>query len=305
MATVTANLTGYTLTSEIVSWNDNVSLGTTFGLDGNERTLDYFRLFYAGLFAGLVQIEIVGFNARLTPEFEASGRFIIEASDGETVEITLGGVDMTEAYALTPTNSAEVIAFANHVRGLTDQNATLTLTDDPVVLTGAVSLGDLTLVGVSIGDVAVDVLLGDILLLSSGVVVPSGPTPPWDFATSFSDGYAVDFIGASPLSDNRLFEVVPPSGTLNRGHPAGMFVDNSIYAIERVHRFTDVMILLHNGGQSFPLSQSDFIPALSDDWTWYIIQLNTAGDALADSGLLEGVEGQQRVSRHWRRIRSL
>ena len=38
---------------------------------------------------------------------------------------------MTEFYSWTPTNSAEVIAFANHVRGLTDQNAMLTLTDDP------------------------------------------------------------------------------------------------------------------------------------------------------------------------------
>ena len=34
-------------------------------------------------------------------------------------------------YQWTPSNPAEVIAFANHVRGLTDQNATLTLTDDP------------------------------------------------------------------------------------------------------------------------------------------------------------------------------
>ena len=34
-------------------------------------------------------------------------------------------------YSWTPANSAEVIAFANHVRGLTDHDATLTLTDDP------------------------------------------------------------------------------------------------------------------------------------------------------------------------------
>ena len=42
---------------------------------------------------------------------------------------------MTEPYTTgLPTNSAEVIAFANHVRNdLTDQTATLTLTDDPPV----------------------------------------------------------------------------------------------------------------------------------------------------------------------------
>ena len=43
----------------------------------------------------------------------------------------IANADMTEVYNWTPTNSAEVITFANHVRGLTDQNATLTLTDDP------------------------------------------------------------------------------------------------------------------------------------------------------------------------------
>ena len=41
---------------------------------------------------------------------------------------------MTEPYGWVPVNSAEVIAFANHVRGLTDNNATLTLTDDPATV---------------------------------------------------------------------------------------------------------------------------------------------------------------------------
>ena len=44
---------------------------------------------------------------------------------------TIADADMTEPLLWTPTNSTEVIAFANHVRGLTDHNATLTLTDDP------------------------------------------------------------------------------------------------------------------------------------------------------------------------------
>ena len=52
------------------------------------------------------------------------------ASDGETLEVTIGNADMTEPYGWVPSNSAEVITFANHVRGLADQDATLTLTDD-------------------------------------------------------------------------------------------------------------------------------------------------------------------------------
>ena len=42
---------------------------------------------------------------------------------------------MSEPYTWTPTNSADVIAFANHVRTLADNNATLTLTDDPTIPT--------------------------------------------------------------------------------------------------------------------------------------------------------------------------
>ena len=54
----------------------------------------------------------------------------------------IANADMTEPYWWTPTNSAEVIALANHVRGLTDQNATLTLTDDPVIVNVAPSFAD-------------------------------------------------------------------------------------------------------------------------------------------------------------------
>ena len=114
------------------------------------------------------------------------------------------------------------------------------------------------------------------------LVTDTGPTPPWDFAASFDNGYAVDFIGATsfPQSQNRLFEVVPPRGTtLNRAHPLDMFTNPAVYSIERVHRFTDAQLLLHNGGG--PIGQNTFIPALSDDYTWYIIQLNASGDALA------------------------
>ena len=38
---------------------------------------------------------------------------------------------MTEPYQWVPANSADVSAFTAHVRGLTDKNATLTLTDEP------------------------------------------------------------------------------------------------------------------------------------------------------------------------------
>ena len=39
----------------------------------------------------------------------------------------IADADMSEPYQWTPTNSAEVVAFVLHVKGLTDQDATLTL----------------------------------------------------------------------------------------------------------------------------------------------------------------------------------
>ena len=54
-----------------------------FSFDGAEQTLDSLDLY----FSGQVGIGIVGFAHDFTPEFEATGRIIIEASDGETLEV--------------------------------------------------------------------------------------------------------------------------------------------------------------------------------------------------------------------------
>ena len=81
---------------------------------------------------GRVQLALVAANHRFTTAFEATGRFIVTASDGETVEFLLANADLTETYDWTPTNAAEVGAFVAHVRNLTDFDATLTLTDEAV-----------------------------------------------------------------------------------------------------------------------------------------------------------------------------
>ena len=127
MASVTVNLTGVTVSNNAITWEDNVSLGSTFALNGNEQTLLRFRLFSSN---GLVNLSIDGSNNLLTAAFVSTGRIIVEASDSEMLEVMIADAAMSEPYEWTPSNSAEVIAFANHVRGLTDQSATLTLTDD-------------------------------------------------------------------------------------------------------------------------------------------------------------------------------
>ena len=136
---VTANLRDYDGASATrIQWNENVSIGTLFAGDGLEQTVDFLRIYDSGR----VRMPLFGTNHRFTPAFEATGRFIVTASDGETVEFLLANADQTETYDWTPTNSAEVGAFVAHVRGLTDQNATLTLTDEAVVLTVSPAFAD-------------------------------------------------------------------------------------------------------------------------------------------------------------------
>ena len=131
MASVTVNLTGYAvLDANSISWGDDVSLGSTFDALGEPQTLALIRVYYTGTSTGLITISLSGSNNRFTPAFEATGRIIFEASDGEILEVMIANADMTEPYNWVPSNSVEVIAFANHVRGLSDTDATLTLTDD-------------------------------------------------------------------------------------------------------------------------------------------------------------------------------
>ena len=126
---VTVNLTGYADISSqnLITWPDNISIGSTFDALGETQILTTAALDYTGPTPGQVLISIIGTNNRFTPAFESTGRIIFEASDGETLEVMIADADMSEPYNWTPANSAEVIVFANHVRGLTDKTATLTL----------------------------------------------------------------------------------------------------------------------------------------------------------------------------------
>ena len=134
--TTAINLTGYQEFTNYIRWSDDVNLGSTFAANGLNQVLNFADL-NNNLPPGRVSLGIVGFNNRFTPEFEATGLIIFEASDGELLEVMIADADMSETYAWTPTNSAEVIAFVNHVRSLSDQTATLTLTGDttPIIPT--------------------------------------------------------------------------------------------------------------------------------------------------------------------------
>ena len=131
---VTVPLTGESVFDDYIRWSDNYSLGSLFDANGEEQVLSLVDLNNANP-PGLVRISITGTNNRFTPEFEATGRFTFTASDGESVTVVLANADMTEIYQWTPTNSAEVVAFVLHVKGLTDQTGTITLTGEGTATT--------------------------------------------------------------------------------------------------------------------------------------------------------------------------
>ena len=131
MATVTVDLGAPVGLSSRIIWTQVVDLGPTFDADGVGQSLNQLSITFSGGNAGLIGLSISGVGNRFTPAFEASGRIIFEASDGEILEVTIGGADTSEPYSWTPANSTDVIAFAIHIDGLADQTTTLTLTDDP------------------------------------------------------------------------------------------------------------------------------------------------------------------------------
>ena len=131
MASVTIDLTGLVVFSSSIIWPDDVLLGSVLDRTGQNQTFSSLELAITGL-PGRISLNLAGANDRFTDNFEMNGRLRIVASDGETLTVTGGlGGDMSEPYSWTPSNSAEVIAFANHVAELTNQNATLTLQDTP------------------------------------------------------------------------------------------------------------------------------------------------------------------------------
>ena len=112
-----------------VLWLEDADLGSVFDADGVGQVLSQTSVYGTGNNEGFVRLSVSGANNRFTPAFEATGRIIYTASDGELLEVTIANADMTEPYFWLPTNSAEVIAFADHIQGLADREATLTLSE--------------------------------------------------------------------------------------------------------------------------------------------------------------------------------
>ena len=133
MASVSVALTGYFDFGTGIVWVDTQNLGSTFSASGSDQELQQLILEYGGSNPGQVLISLTATNDRFTPEFEETGRLIFTSSDGMTLEVMIANADISEPYNWVPTNSAEVIAFANHIGTLANSDATLTLSDEPLI----------------------------------------------------------------------------------------------------------------------------------------------------------------------------
>ena len=196
-----------------IRWSTNVDLGATFSLDTFSQELNFADL-NEDVPAGRVSLSIVGFNNRFTPEFEATGRIIFEASDGEMLEVTIANADMTETYAWTPTNSAEVVAFVAHVKSLSDNNATLTLTDE----TAGPSILALSAVADQAGTVGIAV---DLLLPEA-----TGGNPPYIYtATNLPVGLSFSTLTRRITGTPTTVETTTVSYAVTDSHGDGQSVD--------------------------------------------------------------------------------
>ena len=81
-------------------------------------------------------------------QMENFGTLEFVASNGDSLTLT-GIVDATEPYQWTPTNSAEVMAFAEILVGLTDRSLTVTLNDN-VATTPPLALSDFDDIGLEV-----------------------------------------------------------------------------------------------------------------------------------------------------------
>ena len=128
-STVTVQLINYTNDTITIGWDHEVAFGTEFGFNNTNPRLSGLRLQYSGN-TGEIGIYLIG-NDRFSPEFIASGRFLVTAHDGAILEFQIADADTTEPYEWIPPNHSAVVAFANHMRNAGNRNVSLTLTDAP------------------------------------------------------------------------------------------------------------------------------------------------------------------------------
>ena len=85
-------------------------------------------------------------------------------------------------------------------------------------------------------------------------------------------GYVVEFTAENPLgAGGRIFEQNPASGMLLNHYPADMFMDTTLWWMERI-RVLAAQFQLHRGGSE--QSMTTFINSLPNEWTIYLLDMD-------------------------------
>ena len=192
----------------------------------------------------------------------------------------IADADMTEPYVWTPTNSAEVIAFANHVRGLTDQNATLTLTDDPPATDHAVDGGNLEW-GFELPEATVTHAVAQTLALS-------------DFDDSGLDVEAAAVLVASApgTAGNNLYADSDRGGTdTPLEGELGLGPDDVV--ISRIRHGSETVLSLNDNNNPASLALDDFFEGDGNGLTLY---LQTEADGVVSFDVADQLSGNRNSS---------
>ena len=276
MASVTVPLTGYLDQGTNIGWHDSVLLGSTFSAHGVSQTLSVARL----RATGQVDIDLQGNNNIFTAAFETAGRIIFTASDGETLQVMIADADMSEPYNWIPANSDEVIAFADHVRGLTDTDATLTLTDDPPGTDHAVDGGNLSW-GFELPEATVTHAVAQTLALS-------------DFDDSGLDVEAAAVLVASApgTAGNNLYADSDRGGTdTPLEGELGLGPDEVV--ISRIRHGSETVLSLNDNNNPASLALDDFFEGDGNGLTLY---LQTEADGVVSFDVADQLSGNRNSS---------
>ena len=118
----------------------SLSLGIELSESGQEQILTQVSMFVDNSFGGvppgqiIIRVDSSGNPDDFTTQMENSGTITFVASDNDTLVVTSIS-DSSDPYLWVPVNSTEVIAFANHVRGLNagQRSLQVTFNDNAVV----------------------------------------------------------------------------------------------------------------------------------------------------------------------------
>lgn len=200
---ITNDNSAWTDTGSAIFWSvatNWLNLGNSLSSDADNRYLRFIEFLYTGGSAGRIRLRLSDSPTTdtgqddLSDQMEMSGSITFTATNGDSVTVT-GIGDASEPYQWTPSNSADVVVFANTLRGLADRTLIILFNDNfnqPPVISNLVANPMIVASG---GDIA---LTADVTDPNMDMVSYSWRANP-DLGT-FADASAKDTTWTAPTS---------------------------------------------------------------------------------------------------------